>query len=52
MLALVAALAFLVQPDTSFRPTPDADDLGDDVEEVAADVEGARVRPVFSPSAL
>ena len=63
MLALVAALALLVQqPDTTFRPVapPEAradtivvdDEPAEVVEEVAEDIDRARLRPVFSPSAL
>lgn len=56
MLALVAALALLVQPDTTFQPpavVADTVDAGTEaVEEVVQDLARARVRPVFSPSAL
>ena len=58
VLALAAALALLVQPDTTFRapaPAPDTSDVSDteaEVAEVAEDISRFRVRPVFSPSAL
>ena len=59
MLALVAALALLAQPDTTFRPAAPSEAARDTVatadeaaEEAAQDVARARVRPVFSPSAL
>ena len=50
MLALAAALALLVQPDPA---APDTVETAEEVvEEVVEDVRRARVRPVFSPSAL
>ncbi len=56
MLALVAALALFVQPDTTARfpeaPSDTVDTAEEAVEEVAEDIARARVRPVFSPSAL
>ena len=57
MFALVAALAlFVQQPDTTSRPVPPPeaapDAAGEAVEEVTEEIVRARVRPVFSPSAL
>ena len=59
MLAVIAALALLVQPDTTFRPPAPADtveaEIGDeltdgDVSEAVEDVRRWRVRPILSPS--
>lgn len=61
MLALVlASLTLLVQPDTSYRPTPPPDTptveapvaVEEAVVQAVEDIRRFRVRPVFSPSAL
>lgn len=56
MLILVAALTLFAQPDTTFSPgiRPDTSDVsvGEVAEEVAEDIDRARIRPVFSPSTL
>ena len=60
MLAALAALALLVQPDTTVRPAPAPADTvetemgnevaGDEVTDVVEDVRRWRVRPVLSPT--
>ncbi len=58
MLAFVAILAFLVQPDTTFRAPPEASDstvveeVAEEAQEIIEDVTRLRVRPVFSPTTL
>ena len=63
MLAFVVALLFVVQQDTTLRPTPAPPaappdtsaalaDVEDAIERAAEDIERFKVSPIFSPSAL